>query len=65
MNTDEKTGEFILKPVSLGVLALFGTIWHLLSPRFEARHENLLPSVQKLDRFLTETDLVFPDQFLT
>jgi hypothetical protein len=58
MNTDEKTGEFILKPVSLGVLALFVT-------RFEARHEHLPLTVQKLDRFLTETDFVFPGQFLT
>jgi hypothetical protein len=39
-------------------------IWHFLSPLFGARHENLLLWVQKLDRFFTETDLVFPDQFL-
>jgi hypothetical protein len=49
-------------------MAFFGAFWRVLaflSCLFGARRENLLLSAQKLDRFLTETDLIFPDQFLT
>jgi hypothetical protein len=49
----------------MALFVAFCRVLAFLSCLFGARREDLLLSVQKLDRFLTETDLVFPDQFLT